>query len=156
MSTEIERKFLIKNDSWREGAVGVHYKQGYLCRNENGIVRVRVAGEQGFLTIKGKSTGISRSEFEYEIPLADAESMLKMCTTGVIEKQRFKIPFGSHIWEVDEFYGDNAGLIFAEIELKSENELFEIPDWIGDEVTGDSKYYNASLVSYPFKMWPQK
>jgi len=122
MAVEIERKFLIKNDSWREGAIGVNYKQGYLARGKDGTVRVRIAGEKGILTVKGKSVGFSRKEFEYKIPVNDALEMLELCAKPLIEKTRYTISYKNLIWEVDEFRGENRGLIFAEVELLSEDQ----------------------------------
>jgi len=153
MAVEIERKFLIKNDSWREGAIGVNYKQGYLARGKDGTVRVRIAGEKGILTVKGKSVGFSRKEFEYKIPVNDALEMLELCAKPLIEKTRYTISYKNLIWEVDEFRGENRGLIFAEVELLSEDQKIDLPDWIGKEVTGDIKYYNARLVDFPFSKW---
>ena len=143
---EIERKFLVSNDEWRTYGTPVHYAQGYLVSDGERTVRVRVAGEYGYLTIKGKSQGISRTEFEYMIPVNEAVELLKLSTTPVVEKYRTKIYFRGNIWEVDEFEGRNKGLIMAEIELVSENQTFAIPSWIGEEVTGDFRYFNAHLA----------
>lgn len=153
MATEIERKFLVRNERWRNAAKGTLYKQGYLSVEKEHTVRVRISDQKSFLTIKGKNQGASRTEFEYEIPLADAEQLIKMCHQPVIEKKRYRIPCKNFIWEVDEFFGENAGLILAEIELESEDQLFEKPDWIGAEVTADPRYYNASLAQNPFSKW---
>lgn len=154
MALEIERKFLLAGEGWRGLAEGKSYRQGYLCSDEVRTVRVRIAGEKGFITVKGKTKGMARAEYEYEIPLADAEEMLNaLCGKTSIEKMRYKIPFAGHVWEVDEFSGENEGLIMAEVELKSEDEAFVKPDWIGREVTGDRRYYNASLATYPFCRW---
>ncbi|AFY38306.1 adenylate cyclase [[Leptolyngbya] sp. PCC 7376] len=154
MAQEIERKFLVVGDRWRELAEGVYYRQGYLQRQPERTVRVRLAGEQGYLTIKGKSTGISRLEYEYQIPQADALEMLDiLCDCPQIEKKRYCIPYEGFIWEVDEFFGENEGLILAEIELQSEAQTFLKPDWIGAEVTQFSRYFNAKLVSYPYSRW---
>ena len=133
--------------------IPLHYMQGYIVADGLRTVRVRIAGEDGYLTIKGKTEGISRLEFEYPIPVEEAFELLKLCTTPVIEKYRTKVIFGNKTWEVDEFEGDNKGLVIAEIELKSEDELFELPSWIGEEVTGDLKYYNSRLATYPFRTW---
>ena len=153
---EIERKFLVNKDSFKmEAFTKNHIAQGYLNSNPERTVRIRIKDKQGFLTIKGASndTGLSRFEWEKEIPLAEAQALLILCEKGVIDKTRFEIKQGNHIFEVDEFYGDNEGLIVAEIELKSETETFEKPDWLGTEVTGDIRYYNAYLSNNPFKNW---
>jgi len=153
MGMEIERKFLLSNDDWRPLGIPVHYAQGYLVADGERTVRVRVAGTSAFLTIKGKSQGFSRSEFEYEIPVDEALDMLKLCTIPIIEKYRTKVLFEYKIWEIDEFEGENKGLIMAEIELKSEDETFVVPPWIGQEVTGDIRYFNSNLAKNPFKNW---
>lgn len=153
MAVEIERKYLVRGEEWRGLAAPVKYAQGYLVSDEGRTVRVRIAGDSGFLTIKGKSEGMSRKEFEYPVPLKDAEEMLLLSKTPVIEKKRSRIEFEGKIWEVDEFEGKNKGLIMAEIELKSEDEYFEIPPWIGEEVTGDPRYFNSYLSENPFNEW---
>ncbi|MCC5873251.1 MAG: CYTH domain-containing protein [Gammaproteobacteria bacterium] len=154
MATEIERKFLLRNDSWREGASGRRYRQGYLSTEKERVVRIRTVDDEGYLTIKGVARGISRLEFEYAIPLADAETMLDtLCHTPIIDKTRYRIPVGGHVFEVDEFYGENAGLIVAEVELGSEDEHFERPDWLGEEVTDDPRYANAALIEHPYSAW---
>jgi len=154
MAQEIEKKFLLKNDDWRGLDEGKDYCQGYLSDTKGKTVRVRIIGERGILTIKGPSEGSTRLEFEYDIPIADAKEMLdKLCNKPLIEKRRYKIAYEGFIWEVDEFEGDNKGLAFAEIELEHEDQKFEIPSWIGGEVTGDPKYYNANLVHYPYSKW---
>lgn len=153
---EIERKFLVKNDSFkREAFAKNHIAQGYLSSVPERTVRVRIKGEKGFLTIKGTSndSGLSRFEWEKEITVSEAKSLLLLCEKGVIDKTRFEIKKGNHVFEVDEFYNDNEGLIVAEIELDSENDSFEKPDWLGKEVTGDIRYYNAYLSKNPFKNW---
>ncbi len=153
MGTEIERKFLTRGVGWRQGG-GVYCRQGYLCRDPERTVRVRVMGGKGFLTIKGKSAGAAREEHEYEIPLTEAEAILDSLTIRpLIEKRRYIIPHDGLIWEVDEFFGDNAGLVIAELELEREDQPFAKPGWAGEEVTRDPRYYNASLVDYPFKAW---
>ncbi|MCQ2188869.1 MAG: CYTH domain-containing protein [Paludibacteraceae bacterium] len=153
MNVEIERKFLMSDDSWRaEAGEGVHYAQGYLNKNGN-TVRVRIAGSKGYLTIKSKTVSFSRMEFEYEIPVDDAKAMLPLSQTPIVEKYRYKIKRGKHTWEIDEFLGDNEGLIVAEIELESEAETFDVPQWIGQEVTGDKRYYNSHLAENPYKNW---
>jgi adenylate cyclase len=152
MATEIERKFLVKGTPWRQGA-GTRYSQGYLSREKERTVRVRVAGEKAFLTIKGLSRGASRAEFEYGIPVADAEQLLKLCDGPIIEKNRYVIEHAGATWEVDEFLGDNIGLVVAEIELKSEDQQFERPSWVGAEVTHEQRYFNSSLVTHPYAKW---
>ncbi|MBW1637428.1 MAG: CYTH domain-containing protein [Deltaproteobacteria bacterium] len=157
MSTEIEKKFLVTSEKWRGLAPGKHYSQGYLSREKETTVRVRIINDQGFITVKGAVKGETRPEFEYEIPLQDARELLsKLCHKPLIEKTRYKIPFGEFIWEVDEFAGENKGLIFAEIELNYEGQEFSKPDWIGEEVTGDPRYYNASLVTNPYRDWREE
>ena len=155
MGVEIERKFLVIGDQWKSQAEPVSYRQGYLNLDPLRNVRVRTGGGQGFLTVKGKSTNLSRPEFEYEIPFSDAEQLLELCEGALIEKKRYKIPSGNHVWEVDEFFGDNQGLVVAEIELTSEEEAFVKPDWIGEEVSHDPKYINARLVQNPFSSWKE-
>ena len=152
MGTEIERKFLVQGTAWRQGA-GKRISQGYLSRDKERTVRVRVAGDEAFLTIKGITRGASRAEFEYPIPLADAEQLLKLSDGPIVEKSRYVIDHEGSTWEVDEFRGDNAGLVVAEIELDSEDEPFSRPPWLGSEVTEDSRYYNASLASHPYAKW---
>lgn len=154
MATEIERKFLVRGESWRGLAPGVEYCQGYIPTRDHRTVRARIAGTTGYLTLKGPMQGISRSEFEYEIPVAEARQILdELCDRPLIEKVRYKIPVENHIWELDEFSGDNTGLILAEVELELEKEEFELPDWAGEEVTGDRRYYNSYLVQHPFTSW---
>jgi adenylate cyclase len=155
MGVEIERKFLVDAKKWQQATKpkGTPYRQGYLLNEDLRTVRIRVAGEKAFITIKGATSGISRSEFEYEIPVADAVEMLTGLKTPGIEKTRYRITFKDKLWEIDEFLGDNEGLIVAEIELDSEDETFELPDWIKSEVSDDSKYYNSNLSKNPFKNW---
>lgn len=154
MSKEIERKFLVNGNVWRTLAQGVLYRQGYLSSAKERTVRVRTAGEKGFLTVKGITNGVTRSEFEYEIPFADADEMLSgLAEKPLIEKRRFKNPAGSLVWEIDEFLGENAGLIVAEIELPDEDAPFERPDWLGREVSNDPRYFNSNLVRHPFSQW---
>jgi len=154
MATEIERKFLVKNDNWRKLAHGKHYIQGYLNRHSERSVRIRIIDDKGFLTIKGKSKGASRTEFEYEIPHPEALQMLsELCERPLIDKHRHKISYGGFVWEIDEFHAENQGLIVAEIELPNENTSFEIPDWIGIEVTHDARYFNSNLSKVPFSEW---
>jgi CYTH domain-containing protein len=154
MGKEIERKFLLKNDSWRSLAKGTKYRQGYLNSAKERIVRVRTIDDKGFLTIKGITIGATRVEYEYEILEKEATAMLdELCEKPIIEKNRYKIDFAGFIWEVDEFFGDNQGLIVAEVELESEDQSFEKPEWIGDEVTGDPKYFNSNLILNPYTKW---
>lgn len=154
MGIEIEKKFLLAGTEWKQLAVGTAYRQGYLCSVKERTVRVRTISDKGFLTIKGMSVGAARLEFEYEIPLADAETLLaELCEKPLIEKNRYKVDFRGFIWEVDEFFGENDGLIVAEIELESEDQAFEKPEWVGEEVTGDSRYFNSNLISNPYSKW---
>jgi CYTH domain-containing protein len=153
MSLEIERKFLVSSDAWRGHAVGVIYRQGYLSTVPERTVRVRIAGTDAFLTVKGLTTNNSRLEFEYFIPLADAEQLLALCEGPLVEKTRFEIPHAGRTWQVDEYLGDNRGLIIAEVELSSATDEVVAPDWIGREVSGDARYYNSSLASKPFSRW---
>lgn len=154
MGTEIERKFLLKDDGWRGLAEGVVYRQGYLNTDKGRTVRIRTIDKKGYLTIKGPAKGGVRQEFEYEIPYADAVEMLHgMAVSPIVEKKRHKIPFGGFTWEVDEFSGDNRGLVLAEIELEHPAQVFDRPPWIGREVTDDSRYYNSNLARNPFVNW---
>jgi adenylate cyclase len=157
MAQEIERKFLVAGDYKSEAYTSVRITQGYLSRVPERVVRIRIKGDRGFITIKGTTneSGLSRFEWEKEIPLADAQSLLKLAEPGVIDKTRhlIKNTDGRHTWEVDEFHGDNEGLIMAEIELESENDIFDKPSWLGKEVTGDKRYYNAYLSEKPYKNW---
>lgn len=146
MAIEIEYKYLVKNDNYKCLATSrTHILQGYLNREPERTVRVRVKGEKGFLTVKGKNSGASRLEFEYEIPRADAEQMLKLCLPPVLDKTRYIVPHDGHLWEVDEFHGAREGLVTAEIELHSESERYSMPDFIGENVTGAPQYYNSNL-----------
>ena len=155
MGVEIERKFLVADDSWRTEVVrSTELRQGYLALTERCSVRVRIAGDKANLNFKGLTVGIRRSEFEYPVPLEDAEAMLEeYCGADVIEKQRHLVDHAGHRWEVDEFAGENAGLVVAELELDSEDEAFEPPAWLGEEVTGDVRYYNVALVQNPYGSW---
>jgi len=154
MGKEIEKKFLITNDSWRKLGNGKEYCQGYLNSEQDTTVRVRTIGERGILTIKGPSVEGVKLEFEYDIPYTDALEMLeKLCHKPLIRKTRHEISYHGFTWEVDEFTGENEGLVFAEIELDDIGQDFDKPDWIGKEVTGDSRYYNASLVRNPYSRW---
>ncbi len=154
MGTEIERKFLLSDGSWQAGAEGKLYRQGYLSAAVERNVRVRIIGDQGFLTVKGRVSGYTRLEFEYEIPLADAERMLdELCHKPLIEKTRFLVEHRGMTWEVDRFAGDNAGLVVAEIELSEEGQEIEFPSWVGREVTDDPRYLNSNLVQKPYMTW---
>lgn len=154
MAKEIERKFLVLGDAWRALAKGTVYRQGYLSTVKERTVRVRTIDEKAFLTIKGITVGATRAEYEYDIPTADATEMLDdLCEKPIIEKSRYKIPFEGFVWEVDEFAGVNAGLIVAEIELADEDQKFTKPDWIGEEVSGDPRYFNANLIANPYSNW---
>ena len=155
MGTEIERKFLLADDGWRSvGGEGKLYRQGYLSTAVERNVRVRIIGDRGFLTVKGRSAGITRLEFEYEIPLADASRMLdELCHRPLIEKTRHLVEHCGLTWEIDEFAGDNAGLVVAEVELESESQEVDPPAWVGVEVTDDPRYLNSSLVEKPFTTW---
>jgi len=154
MAKEIERKFLLKNDQWKEAVKSQsEIKQGYLNDDPNRAVRIRIKDKKGILTIKGKTTGFTRSEFEYEIPYPDALELLKLCNQPIIEKVRYHVLQQDLLWEIDIFEGDNNGLQIAEVELESENQLIKKPDWIGNEVTDDTRYYNLSLMKNPFCNW---
>ena len=154
MGKEIERKFLVKGSYFKKMCIGHLYKQGYLNSNPDRTVRLRLVGNKGFLTIKSKRNGITREEFEYEIPYTDAEEILhSICEKPFIEKTRYLYKYNGHIWEIDEFHGENEGLVIAEIELENENDNFSIPEWIGEEVTHEYKYTNSSLVTNPYKNW---
>lgn len=152
MAIEIERKFLVSGDFLPEVTSSTRIVQGYICTEPGRSVRVRIRGEEAFLTIKGASDekGLSRYEFETKIPVADAERLMKLCVSGVIDKVRHLVPKGNHTWEVDVFHGNNEGLVLAEIELASEDEPFERPSWLGKEVSGDKRYYNSMLTIHPF------
>lgn len=156
MAIEIERKFLVRSDGWRHGAVATGYRQGYLAVEPQCSVRVRIADTAAWLTVKGAGAGLARPEFEYPIPLDDAEGLLALCMPGVISKTRHVLPQGRHRWEIDVFHGDNAGLVLAEIELQHEDEVFDRPDWLGEEVSDDARYYNAALSAYPYCQWKNK
>ena len=155
MATEIERKYLVRDDSWREHVHRqVRYRQGYLANTGQCSVRVRVGGDTAYMNIKGSTVGASRLEFEYPVPLADAETMLReLCLRPIIEKTRYLVRHADGEWEIDVFEGDNAGLVVAEIELEHETQAVTLPDWAGQEVTGDIRYYNSSLVATPYKQW---
>lgn len=154
MAKEIERKFLVKGDAWRALAQGTHYRQGYLNSVKERTVRIRTINEKAFLTIKGPTIGVTRQEYEYEIPHADCVQMLEhLAEKPIIEKNRYKIPHEGLIWEIDEFLGVNAGLIVAEVELSDENQVFNKPEWIGEEISSDPRYFNSNLVKNPYTTW---
>ena len=154
MGVEIERKFLVTDDRWRDLAPPVLYRQGYISTQPGQTVRVRVAGDRAFITLKGGSQGIARSEFEYPIPIEDANEILAtLCTSPLIEKYRYRIDINGLIWEVDEFLGENQGLIIAEVELETDDQAIALPDWLGAEVSHDARYYNSNLVNHPFSRW---
>jgi CYTH domain-containing protein len=155
MAFEIERKFLVKGDYKDSVTKSDHIVQGYIATLGPKTVRIRISGDKGYITIKGKSnaTGVSRFEWEKEIPLGDAVQLMDLCDGGVVEKVRHLVPFAGHTFEVDEFLGDNSGLTVAEVELRSEDEVFDRPSWLGEEVTQDRRYRNSNLLVHPFKDW---
>lgn len=153
MGVEIERKFLLAGELWRTLGAPLLLRQGYLSSDPARVVRVRVEGDHAYLTIKGKSVGATRGEWEYPVPLADANELLELCEQPIVEKYRRRIDFAGNTWEVDEFLGVNQGLVLAEIELESEDQAFDKPDWIGEDVTHDKRYYNSNLVRHPFSRW---
>ncbi len=156
MAQEIERKFLVKSEAFKKESIHkMRITQGYLSSVPERTVRVRIKGDQGFITVKGigNDSGASRYEWEKEIPVDEVIELLKICEPGVIDKTRFHVKSGKHTYEVDEFYGDNEGLVVAEIELSSEDEAFQKPEWLGEEVTGDVRYFNSMLMKTPFKNW---
>jgi len=155
MAVEIERKFLVADDSWRANADGgTRMRQGYLQGSGQASVRVRQQGERAYLNIKSLTLGVRRLEYEYEIPLQDAQELFdRLCAKPLVEKVRYRVPYAGHEWEVDVFEGDNAGLIVAELELGGEDESFESPSWVGKEVSHDTRYYNVNLVKHPYKDW---
>ena len=159
MPFEIERKFLVINESYRTEAFrSDRIVQGYLCKQKGNSVRIRIKDKKGFITIKGPSFngGLSRYEWEKEISLSEAEELMSLCTDSKIDKRRYLVKCGKHTYEIDEFYGDNQGLVIAEIELNDENEIFEKPTFLGKEVTGEKKYYNSHLTYFPYKYWKEK
>lgn len=155
VAIEIERKFLVKHEVWRaDPSQGVPYRQGYLCTAVDRVVRVRTAGDRGFLTVKGATAGLARLEFEYPVPRADADAMLdRLCPRPVIEKTRYRVPFEGRVWEVDVFGGENAGLILAEVELPAVDAVVVLPPWAGVEVSDDPRYYNSNLAREPYGRW---
>ncbi len=153
MGVEIERKFLVRDTSVLGTSPGVPYRQGYLSTDVDRTVRVRRAGEHAYVTIKGRTRGATRAEFEYEIPLDDVDALLGLCLAPIIEKVRHRVPHAGLVWEVDVFGGANDGLVVAEVELPSEDTVVELPSWVGAEVTGDARYYNANLIANPYRDW---
>lgn len=154
MGVEIERKFLVHGDAWRSQGEGVLLRQAYLSSAPDRIVRVRIEGNAASITIKGRTLGVTRGEWEYPIPLEDAQALLDgLCERPLIEKRRTRIVHDGMIWEVDEFFGDNAGLVVAEIELQSEHQSFSKPEWVGEEVTDDPRYFNSNLIRHPYSRW---
>ena len=154
MPQEIERKFLVRNEDWCVPGTGIAYRQGYLCTVPERTVRVRLIRDQGFLTVKGITVGAARAEYEYEIPAGEAAEMLdELCERPLIEKTRYRVEHHGMVWEIDKFAGDNAGLIIAEVELEEEDQAVVLPDWVGKEVAGDRRYYNANLIAEPFSEW---
>jgi CYTH domain-containing protein len=155
MGIEIERKFLVDHEKWNQlvKPAGIRYRQGYVLSDSQRTIRIRVAGQQGFITFKGATTGISRKEYEYKIPVDDGNELLDSFALSEVEKVRYRINYAGKLWEVDEFFGDNEGLIMAEIELQHENEQFALPDWVTLEVSSDERYFNSFLSTNPFKNW---
>ena len=154
MGKETERKFLVQGDVWRSLVKGTAYRQGYLNSAKERTVRIRTIDDKAFLTIKGLTVGATRSEYEYEIPLAECNAMLDtLAEKPIIDKKRYKVPFAGLTWEIDEFFGDNAGLIVAEVELNSEGQTFRKPEWAGEEVTVDPRYFNSNLIKHPYSKW---
>jgi CYTH domain-containing protein len=158
MGQEIERKYLLDHPKWQQfdKPKGERYRQGYILTDPEKTIRIRVTETHGYLTIKGLNKGATRPEYEYEIPIAEAEELLDKFAISELSKIRYKIPFKGKLWEVDQFLGDNEGLIVAEIELQSEDEQYDLPEWIGKEVTGEEKYYNSTLTLHPFKDWKER
>ena len=159
MALEIERKFLVLNDSYKQESFShSHIQQGYICSERGRTVRVRIRDERAFLTIKGPSTdnGLSRDEFEYEIPLEDGKKLMFLCEPGIIDKNRWLVEYDHHTFEIDEFFGENAGLVMAEVELSSVDESVKMPDFIGKEVTGDRRYYNSQLRKNPYRLFSEQ
>lgn len=154
MGVEIERKFLLSGDSWKGQAKGDTIRQGYLSTDQERVVRIRIMNEEAFMTVKSSTDGLFRNEWEYTIPFDDAVEMLeKLCLRPLIEKTRYRVPYAGMVWEVDVFFGENAGLAVAEIELESVDQAFARPDWVGKEVTADPRYYNTNLMLHPYRTW---
>jgi adenylate cyclase len=152
MATEIERKFLVHGTEWRQGEP-VRISQGYLSREQQSTVRVRIAGKRAYLTVKGRTRGASRAEFEYEVPVQDAEELMRLCGEPPLEKNRYTVTHAGAVWEIDEFLGANLGLVVAEIELEAEDQSFSRPSWLSTEVTEDPRYYNSNLIADPYETW---
>lgn len=150
MASEIERKFLVAGDSWRDGSPGIRIAQGYLSLDPDRTVRIRLAGDNAWITVKGRTQGITRAEFEYPMPPEDARDLLEMCLPSVIDKTRHRVHFCGHLWEIDDFHGANEGLVLAEVELDHESTTPELPPWAGAEVSFDARYFNANLAICPF------
>lgn len=153
MASEIERKFLVVSEAWRDGSPGVRIAQGYLTQDPERTTRIRIGGDKAWITIKGKTRGITRPEFEYEIPVDDARQLLELCLPSVIDKTRHEILHAGHVWEVDVFHGENDGLVIAEVELEQESISPQLPPWVGDEVSSDTRYFNSHLAARPFSGW---
>jgi adenylate cyclase len=154
MAVEIERKFLVKDDSWRREATAERIRQGYLCSFEDRAVRARIVGNRAFLTIKGAKNGVSRFEYEYQIPVEDAAEMLdRLCEWPLIEKTRHHVTVDGREWVIDVFEGDNVGLVVAEVELVDEMQVIEVPAWAGEEVSDDPRYFNVNLAKHPYRLW---
>lgn len=154
MGVEIERKFLLSGDGWKGQAKGDTIRQGYLSTDQERVVRIRIMNEEAFMTVKSSTDGLFRNEWEYPIPFDDAVEMLeKLCFRPLIEKTRYRVPYAGMVWEVDVFFGENAGLAVAEIELESVDQAFARPDWVGKEVTADPRYYNTNLMLHPYRTW---
>lgn len=153
MPSEIERKFLVTGDGWRDGSPGTMIAQGYLSRDADRTVRVRIGGEKAWLTIKGRSEGISRAEFEYEISVGEGRELLALCLPPTIDKTRHKVAHAGHVWEIDVFHGENDGLVIAEVELDDASVNPELPPWVGAEVSGDPRYFNSRLAERPYRHW---
>lgn len=154
MAKEIERKFLVKPELWHPKDAGTTIRQGYLSSAKERVVRVRTKGSKAFITIKGLTKGISRSEFEYAIPVEDADALLtNLCEQPLIEKTRYNERHGNHTWEIDVFFGENDGLVVAEVELADESDNLDLPSWVGEEVSSDARYFNSNLIQHPYKKW---
>jgi adenylate cyclase len=153
MPLEIERKFRVTNDTWRDGPPGERIAQGYLSQDPDRTVRIRISGNLAWLTIKGRNQGITRTEFEYPIPPAEARDLLKLCLPSVIDKTRYRRQWADHEWEIDVFHGENSGLILAEVELADESVTPDLPPWAGEDVSSDSRFFNSCLARFPYSLW---
>ena len=154
MAFETERKFLVRNQSWKKGKTGIYFCQGYLCSQPQRTVRVRIGANKAWLTIKGATTHLTRPEFEYPIPTEEAKKILALCSPNIVEKIRYRFLENGMYWEVDEFFGANSGLIVAEVELEHEDQKISLPDWTGKEISQDVRYTNACLAEHPYRDWP--